>query len=377
METKLQALAQSLEGKLPLDPHVAQTSRSRRDKRKPVAFDADTEEALTRAFRMSKLQSLASPQPRPQASAPASTATGSGSSSSSQPLDPSTTAQAPAAAVTILNSGVQSQSQISDLVRMVSSLANDVASLKTVVASNVGAAPPTLSMGPLGAQLASLAGFEANRSPRAILPAFTMPPDVSDSDDDDDALNNVAPGDASVSVSSKQSLLKEALRGIHPFGSFGAWVRHIKFGSTRNERECASWAQALDCLLAGHSNVAVDHMIRRLSAVQLADATGGNWTLAEAIEQRAPKDSFLSQSTVNGWFRLADRIEKLNKVPSAGKSGGVRGSSPYHVGASRASSATTNDGRSGLFTQQQFTEKSKYQQPYPSRTGPAAASAAS
>lgn len=167
-------------------------------------------------------------------------------------------------------------------------------------------------------QLANLSGY----------PGDLDNGDSTDEDGDDDATGPALGGSATTPRSGRPprtpDIVAQALAGVADYGSFSRWVQQQHFSKTRNLREAESWAKVLDLLVQGPMFVtaALEAAVRRLAGVHLADQCGSNWALAEAVEQRSAKNSFLSQTTVNGVFKLAERLEKVQKQAARDTSAG-------------------------------------------------------
>lgn len=166
-------------------------------------------------------------------------------------------------------------------------------------------------------RLAALSGF-TRVNPVAEVGADDGDGSSTDSDGDDDGTAAAASalGSATaVPTRASKDIVAQAIAGVSEYGSFVHWVRQQDFNKIRNLKEAVSLARIIDLLLKGSRfrQQALDLAVRRLAGVHLADQCNSNWALSEAIEQRSAKDSFLDQSTVNGMFKLAERLDKVQR----------------------------------------------------------------
>jgi hypothetical protein len=197
-------------------------------------------------------------------------------------------------------------------VSLVDSVPRDTSSLVGSAAGLGARSQP----GPVAGSSASLAVPPRLSSPLLAGADDDGDGDGSSGDDDDDAD---LPSFRVPRISANR-FVKMAIAGIAEYGSFARWVRGQQFFKLRNEKEAVSIGRALDLLLSGDSALVVrgcELLIRRLAGVHLADQCNSNWRVAEAVEQKSAKDSFLDQTTVNGIFRTANRLEKVERQGQA------------------------------------------------------------
>ena len=211
------------------------------------------------------------------------------------------------------------------------------------------AAPAAPSPSSLGASLANLAGYLKSAAPAVckhkVKPLRDSSSDESASDSDSGASEASTESDSDTGGDKEQlplpirpkgsqsrfisryvdrfapsgSFLRQHLRGIDEHGSFALWCRHVQFKKTRNERECLMLARCLDALLSGQFALAADLVVRRLAAVQQADAKD-NWSIAQAIEHSSHDDSFVSSAALHKFFKEAERYAKLDKSSASSSS---------------------------------------------------------
>ena len=104
---------------------------------------------------------------------------------------------------------------------------------------------------------------------------------------------------------------------MHLGGTVGFYVRTRKWSNARMEHEAKSLARALDLLIdqfgleiTGNIN-AVETMVRRLGALEVANKSNGSWEVAKYLEEGG--DEGVMSTTLDSALKVASRMKKLSK----------------------------------------------------------------
>jgi len=104
---------------------------------------------------------------------------------------------------------------------------------------------------------------------------------------------------------------------MHLGGTVGFYIRTRKWCNARMEHEAKSLARALDLLIdqfgleiAGNIN-AVETLVRRLGALEVANKSNGSWEVAKYLEEGG--DEGVMSSTLDSALKVASRMKKLSK----------------------------------------------------------------
>lgn len=341
-------------------PKSERAPRPRAATNTATRFDVEDERQLNRALQASLRTAAGSAS----ATSSSGTATASSTSASSSSVSSAAPQVGTAGAVQSLSpaplasSGipVDHAATLANLVSVVNALSTQVAALASARSSPVAQPASRDGGSSLGSRLGMLSGFSKPKDGPSSVASDADDDEVSShgesSSDDSDGELEVSSRPASSARASRRFVL-EACEGVKEFGSFAAWARHQTFSKLRNEREAVSHARIIDLLVKGTKEsilAATELAIRRLAGVHLADACNSNWAVAEAIEQKSAKDSFLSQSTVNSTFRLAARLERVQKQADRDSSAPTRGK------GGRPQSGGSSQRATGQFSVTQYAE---------------------
>lgn len=131
--------------------------------------------------------------------------------------------------------------------------------------------------------LAASLGSQTKRTPKTSL-GYALPASVEDEDD----LMDPASKEEAKNEETTQQLGPAIVKNLKKcFPTLMAWATNVVWRYYRNKREALTLAYALDRALAHHVPANTDYMeilLRRLSAVHMADQHANDWSVAEEFE---------------------------------------------------------------------------------------------
>jgi len=160
--------------------------------------------------------------------------------------------------------------------------------------------------------------------------------------DGDDDLYDVDDGDQQpplAPAASTSTPTTSAAAPVHPLhgrlapsvledlgsSSFRDWLRteapQDSWNNPRNLREVTVLADAMDALVNGDSDGAMEILVRRFLGVRHADIYG-NWNYAAALSADLPRRTLLRPSVLSAVLREAKNLSLLENRQSSGRGGG-------------------------------------------------------
>jgi hypothetical protein len=142
-----------------------------------------------------------------------------------------------------------------------------------------------------------------------------------------------------------ERLAPQIIEDVGPAG-FKEWLRTdapaTGWRNNRNQKECATLAEALDALvLSKDVELAKEILARRFVGVWNADKSG-NWNVAEVLAQSMPRRTLLRPSVISAVLREA---KNLSLLEAGGLRIGARSGSGASSGSSSSTRATGNGNR--------------------------------
>lgn len=95
---------------------------------------------------------------------------------------------------------------------------------------------------------------------------------------------------------------------------YKTYKEDVTFKMERNKRECLSLAKIIDQMMKeklGKKSMALEMAIRRLTGVQSADLSDGNWSLCDDLDLDSTTQSFLPQRVLKHMLANTSRLQAL------------------------------------------------------------------